>query len=289
MSEIYKFSKFKQVNIFQNEIIHFLAVCESLNISKSSELLGIQQSGLSRSIKRLEINLGQKLFIRKNNGLMLSESGTQFLAAVKNAQSSWEISFKNILAHLDQDANLIKIGLHPSFGQSYLPEIIKKLSSKFPNTEIEVYPLQSFQITRKILEGQIDFGIVTSPTKQPELISKTIGQDFLAVYKLNPHLKSTFIIYNPETRNANDLLEKFKMYKKIIIKDYDLIAEAGLSSDNLVLLPYSVAKNYPKLQQVGNKLLKANISLICMVDKPKTKTYKNIYNEILSTCLKFIN
>lgn len=40
------------------------------------------------------------------------------------------------------------------------------------------------------------------------------------------------------------------------------------------MLLYSVAKNYPKLHQVGNKLLKANISLICMTDIPKTKAYR---------------
>lgn len=277
------------MNIFQNEIIHFLVVCESMNISKAAEHLGIQQSGLSRSIKRLEENLGQKLFFRKNFGLVLSESGIQFLNAIKNIQANWDFNFQNILSHTDQDSNLIKIGLHPSFGQSYLPNIIATLSHKFPKTEIEVYPLQSLQITRKIIERQIDFGIVASPIRQPELTSKKIGEDFLATFKKNPESKTGFIILNPDLQNAHEYLSKFNNFKKILIQDYDLIAEAALTSDCLALLPYSVAKNYPKLQQVGNKLVKANISLICMVDKPKTQAYRNIYHEVLNSCLNLMN
>lgn len=160
----------------------------------------------------------------------------------------------------------------------------RSCTKKFPNTEIEVYPLQSLQVIKKIIEGQIDFGIVASPIKQPELISRTIGQDFLAAFKKKPETLSKFIIFNPETQNVSGLLKKYNKLKKILIKDYDLIAEVALSSDNLALLPYSVAKNYPKLQQIGNKLLKANISLICMVDKPKTKAYRNIYGSGLLIC-----
>jgi len=58
-SKVNRFDSYKDVDALQKEITYFLAVAECLNISKAAETLGIQQSGLSRAIHRLEQDLGK--------------------------------------------------------------------------------------------------------------------------------------------------------------------------------------------------------------------------------------
>ena len=60
---------------FQKEYDYFLTLCETLNISRASEILGMQQGGLSKPLKKLEKSLGTELFIRKGRGLQITEFG----------------------------------------------------------------------------------------------------------------------------------------------------------------------------------------------------------------------
>lgn len=285
MSKFYRFDTYKYVDALQKEIIYFLAVAESLNISKASEILGIQQSGLSRAIQRLEQDLGQKLFQRKNMGLALTPQGDRFYKAVKDTKQRWEENFNLLLNDSEVPSGLVKIGLHSSFGQLYLPKIIKNLCLQFPQLETEVNVLRSFETTRKILENEIDFGIVISEIKSPEIIQKNIGVDFLAVYQNDLKKHPTHFLINPDTQVSKKLLKKYSLLRNVHIKDYELLAKATLSSDFAVgLLPHSVASNYETLKPVSGTLVKAQVSLICHKEKLKSQSMKKIYDVILMAC-----
>ena len=287
MSKAYQFDKYKYVDALQREITYFLVVAETLNISKASEILGIQQSGLSRAIHRLEQDLGQKLFQRKNIGLQLTLQGERFYRAVKDTKQRWEENFNLLLNDSDIPTGLIKIGLHSSFGQIYLPNIIKSLCIQFPQLEIEVHCLPSFQTTRRILENEIDFGIVISDVKNPEMVQRNIGYDYLATYQLDISKIPTHFLINPETQMSSQMLKKHGKLKKISIRDYELLAKTACDSNyTLALLPNSVAKNYSNLHQVSGKLSKVQISLICHQGKLKLKAIKVIYDFILLACKK---
>lgn len=280
MSKIYRFDKFLYVDAFQKELTYFLAVAETLNVSKAAEELGIQQSGLSRAIHRLESDLGQKLFLRKNNGLILTEPGQQFLVAVRDTKNKWEENFRRLVHDTDHLTGLLKIGMHASFGQNYLPPILARLSQELPQVEFEIHPLRSYQVTRKVIENELDFGIVASPHKQPDLVSKVLGEDHLALFQREGHEPARYLVANPETQSLNTILRKFSHLKKIYIRDYELIAKTATNSRFITLLPHSVAKNYNGLVQIGSKLTRTNICLICLKDKLRLNVYKKIFSEI---------
>ena len=283
---MYRFDKFKHVDIFQKEVSYFLTISETLNISKAAEALGIQQSGLSRALHRLEDDLGQKLFSRKNNGLVLTPAGIEFLKAIKNTKANWEDNFKNLLTTADAPMGLIKIGLHSSFGQNYLPRIISDINKLFPSLELEIHSMPSLAVIRKLMAQELDFGLVASPLKQPDLVAKVIGEDYLATYQKEPTVTPKYILFNPETQMSNSMLRKVSDLKKIAVDDYELLAKSAISSTHLALLPDSVAKNYPHLKQVSGSLAKTKISLICQKDKLKSEAYKKIWEALLSSLLK---
>jgi DNA-binding transcriptional LysR family regulator len=287
MPKFYRFNTYKYVDALQKEITYFMAVAETLNISKASEILGIQQSGLSRAVHRLELDLGQKLFQRKSAGMLLTLQGERFYKAVKDTKQRWEENFNLLLNDSDLPTGLIKIGLHPSFGQIFLPSILQNICKQFPYLELEVNDLTSYQITRKILENEIDFGIVISNIKNPEIIQKNIGSDFIASYQSDLKKIPTHFLVSPETQTTHRLLNKYKDLRKIHIKDYELLAKSAVANNSMVaLLPHSVAENYLDLKQVSGPLAKAQISLICHKEKLNSKANKKIYDEILLSCLR---
>lgn len=287
MAKAYRFDTYKYVDALQKEITYFLTVAETLNISKGAEILGIQQSGLSRAISRLEQDLGQKLFHRKNTGLSLSPQGERFYRAVKDTKQRWEENFKFLLNDSDMPVGLTKIGLHPSFGQLYLPGILQSITKEFPQLEMEVNDLSSHQIVRKVMENEIDFGLVISDIKNAEIVQKNIGTDFLATFRkeTDSNGKLTHFLMNPETQMSGRFLKQHSQLKRIAIKDYELIAKSALNnSHTLALLPGSVALQHQGLKQVSKALVKAQISLICHKEKLKSAGHRKIYDAILNIC-----
>ena len=56
----------------------FEAVCESMSFSKAAGMLYVSQPSISKSISRLEEELGHVLFERENNRLVLTPAGELF-------------------------------------------------------------------------------------------------------------------------------------------------------------------------------------------------------------------
>ncbi len=59
-----------------DQLRYFLSVADLANFTRAAEELGISQSALSRSIQRLEEELGQPVFERQGRSLSLTEAGT---------------------------------------------------------------------------------------------------------------------------------------------------------------------------------------------------------------------
>ena len=68
----------------------FLSVADTLNFSRSSELLHMSLSAVSRTIQRLEDDLGQTLLERDNRRVLLTHSGRQFREYAQKAVDDWQ-------------------------------------------------------------------------------------------------------------------------------------------------------------------------------------------------------
>ncbi len=64
----------------------FLVCAEYCSFRRAAEALGLTNTTLSRRIDRLEYQLGAKLFVRHQSGLVLSEEGKSILDDVKNME-----------------------------------------------------------------------------------------------------------------------------------------------------------------------------------------------------------
>lgn len=108
------------IELYQLE--QLVTIAEAGTISKAAEILLISQPGLTRSIQRLEEDLGLKLFHRKKNKVTLNDNG---LLAVKYAQKVLNETNNMILQlqRYDRSKSTISIGScapAPIWGLSYI-------------------------------------------------------------------------------------------------------------------------------------------------------------------------
>ena len=111
---------------------YFLALADTLHYRKAAEQLFISQSALSQQIKRLEAIVGQKLFIRTNRKVSLSEAGLLFKQEAAIISQQVQQSMERWQLATEGAKGLIRIGFVGSAMQVYLPPILKKFSKNHP-------------------------------------------------------------------------------------------------------------------------------------------------------------
>ncbi|WP_047396306.1 LysR family transcriptional regulator [Cetobacterium sp. ZOR0034] len=144
---------------------YFLAITRERSIIKAAETLYITQPTLSRQIIELENQLGTKLLVRgnKNRKITLTEDGIRFrkrAEEIVELAERTEIEFKNQNEEISGD---IYIGGGETDSVRFIAKTMIKLQNKYPNIRFHLYSGNADDITEKLDNGLLDFGILVGP------------------------------------------------------------------------------------------------------------------------------
>ncbi len=166
---------FKQLEIF-------VEIAKRQHMSHAAEALHLSQSACSMALSTLENQLGQILFDRHNKQLTLNEHGRYLLPKAINLIN--QIKEWQDLAIYQQSKELrghLIIGASSTIGNYLLPAIIGKFIQIHPQVKITLHIANSEQITKQLLQFEIDLGIIEGNCYAPEIIVTPWGKDELII------------------------------------------------------------------------------------------------------------
>lgn len=145
------------------------AVAENSSFTLAGQQLHVAQSAISRKIKLLEDELGEKMFKRVNKRIFLTPAGGVMLRYANRIfqqirDASLEITD---LAQLNQ--GLLRVGSGMTACMYLLPPVIEKFQARYPNVDIQVQTGTAALMLPKVRDGSIDIGVVTLPVDVPDL------------------------------------------------------------------------------------------------------------------------
>ncbi|WP_201510075.1 LysR family transcriptional regulator [Psychrobacter alimentarius] len=136
---------------------YFIAVAEEKSFSSAAERLYISQPPLSRQIKQLEKEMGVVLIDRNQRPLKLTEAGVFFyehaLQIVKNSDN-----LRTMTMRKGAFDGSISIGFVGSILYGTLPRVLSRFSKVYPNIQVKLHELNSWQQTQALTSGKIDVG-----------------------------------------------------------------------------------------------------------------------------------
>ncbi|NYF30576.1 LysR substrate-binding domain-containing protein [Sphingopyxis sp. JAI108] len=148
------------------QLRQFVAVAETLSFHRASERLNIAQPPLSMAIKRLENELGMKLFERTSQSVALTEAGRAALEPARNAIFHAD-QVRQVLAQVESGhIGRLRIAFVPSAMLSFLPRTITRLRVENPTIQLDLVENDTQAILSLLSEGQADVGIVRHPAPQ---------------------------------------------------------------------------------------------------------------------------
>lgn len=226
------------------DILNFVETSPCSTIMQAATKLEISQPALSESIKRLENNIGYKLFYRSRTGIKLTPSGKNFLEKAKVVVRSLEdLHSKSNSENLFLNHS-ITIGAHPMVAQYTLPEAFNLLRKKAPDFKFELTHGLSRDMQYDIQKGNIDIGIIINPTSVPDLIITKLANDRVCIWN-HPKNKITDTVYcNLNIFQTQSLLKKWnnKPKKVISTQSLELIAQFANKGLGYAILPERVVK-----------------------------------------------
>lgn len=144
---------------------YFLAIAREGSIIKAAETLYITQPTLSRQIIDLEEQLGTKLLVRgnKNKKITLTEDGIRFR---KRAEEIVELAERTEMEFKTQSEEIsgdIYIGGGETDSMRFIAKTMIKLQKQYPNIHFHLYSGNADDITEKLDNGLLDFGVLIGP------------------------------------------------------------------------------------------------------------------------------
>lgn len=158
------------------QLLGFISVARTKNISLSAKELYITQPTLSNQIKALEKELGYKLFIRSKNGIELTEAGHIFLTEAKYIIGHYEKA-KMKLHFMDKHENeILRIGYFANHELKSVLPFLTKLKEKHKNFQIELKTDVRSSLLNALKDNELDFVITyyIKEDKNPEFDFKSL-------------------------------------------------------------------------------------------------------------------
>lgn len=155
----------KDVNL--NSLKIFLVVATSNSFLEASNKLYISQPAISKSINKLEEDLGVSLFYRANKGVTLTSDGEILLKYVKDSRKLLLACERMLSSNNSLDSGSIVIGAQSHIVRNYLLEKINNFRKLFPNVMFRIVDLSTLELIEGLEKHELDFVVDASPINTP--------------------------------------------------------------------------------------------------------------------------
>jgi len=230
------------------DLKYFLAVCQSKNISRASEVLGISQPSLSLAIKRLESIAGVKLLVRSKMGVDLTHAGVAFKERSAQLLELWQNMSSDIKKSTIEVSGRYTLGAHISVALPNLMPIIKNVLDTFPKLELVFEHGLSRLITDQVIGFDIDFALVVNPVAHADLVIRELYQDEVGFF-VNPNaFDSSTLLYDPNLLQSQALIKQANTYgvtfkKSLTSSSLEMLGKLAQNGAGVAILPKRVV-NY---------------------------------------------
>lgn len=162
----------------------FLSIAERGSFQRAAAHLNLSQTALSHRMRKLEADLGVKLFARTTRQVSLSPAGLSLLPKARRIMTDIQTSLDELRQHGRAGVERVAIGCLPTIAIHYLPRLLAEFSARHPETAVKIYDNSASEIAAHVHSGAAEFGITIVAANSWDL-------------EIKPLLKEPFVLVCP--------------------------------------------------------------------------------------------
>lgn len=161
----------------------FIAVAEMRNISRVAGHLGLSQAGASMALTRMESTLGQRLFHRMLQGMVITDAATRLLARAKRIIAEVRHMQSDLSAIAGTLVGQVSVGALPLGRTQIVPQGIASALKMHPELRVTTVESPYEVLASGLRNGDIDFifGALRSDEHGRGLIAESLFSDRLGI------------------------------------------------------------------------------------------------------------
>lgn len=174
------------MNITIRQLEVFAAAARASSFTEAAGRLGISQPALSETIRRIEQELGLRLFERTTRKVTLSADGRALAGLADDVVRDVQSGLKDI-AECGVRRPRLAVALLPSLASALLPAATEHLRVSFPDAELAVFDVLHERAASLVAEGVADMAITMRPPER-ELSFEPLAADLFHLIAPSGHV-----------------------------------------------------------------------------------------------------
>jgi DNA-binding transcriptional LysR family regulator len=191
---------------------YFRTVGRTQNVTRAAEQLGMTQPALSRSLGRLERELGVPLFERVGRNVRITRYGEAFLPYVERGLRELEEGRRQLADLSGVEHGIIAFGFLFTLGVEVVPELVRGFKEEHPSVRFDLSQSTGAALERQLVAGEVDLCLTSGPVTNPRVAWKRLGDEELILIvprghrlakrrsvRLREVASEPFVSYKPNT------------------------------------------------------------------------------------------
>ena len=158
----------------------FVAIAHQQNLTHAANELAMSQSAASSSLKELESQFGLQLFDRIGKRLQLNEQGRLLRPQAEALLAQARDFEQSLLQHAE--AGPLNVGATLSIGNYLAVGLMAQYMERYPNASLQLDVANTRHIVERVLNFELDVGLIEGELNHPDLEILPWRQDELAVF-----------------------------------------------------------------------------------------------------------
>jgi DNA-binding transcriptional LysR family regulator len=142
---------------------YFNAVAREGNLTRAAERLFVSQPALTKQIRRLESQLGVRLFTRSRAGVTLTAAGQALAGRVPAMLAGWDQALREARSAASQAAHLLRVGFLAGAANEATQQIIAAFARRRPGWRVEMRAASWTDPTAGLASGDTDVALLRLP------------------------------------------------------------------------------------------------------------------------------
>jgi DNA-binding transcriptional LysR family regulator len=154
---------------------YFVAVAEELHFRRAAERLHVAQPAVSEQVRKLEQELGVRLFDRTRRSVELTTAGTALLDEARRVLRQAEIAMMAARNAQEQATVRLRIGYLPDSLPLAVPQALRHLRTAAPRVETQLETGSTHRLMDEVRASRLDAAVIALPAPTKGLRTALLG------------------------------------------------------------------------------------------------------------------
>lgn len=168
-------------------LVHFRAVGRLEHVTRAGEVLRLPQPTLSRSIARLEQQLGVPLFARRGRTVLLTPAGSLLLRHVEAGLAQVEAGVRAVTEDTSPVSGRIALGFLHTLGSSVVPRLVRGFRASRPGIRFELVQGGNELLLGRLRDGSLDLCLTSPLPDEPGVSAQSLTAQELVLVVPEDH------------------------------------------------------------------------------------------------------